>query len=572
MVLKIFLPFFLLISLPSWESANACEKGFSAGEVFISFAKKQLGKSFEKKIGPEWSEKIIENVKHWNRTEASQFLDFLIDRIGKEKAADWLMLSTDFPKMSVNQLMKKIAAYDQINKEIITSILKQAHRISLPAFLKGNNINNVKKIYFLIESYIGEQGAVYLLSDPTTYKIFSKSNPNEIKKVIDFVDDYTQKHALIIDTLNNRVDYFRQIISLPSDQAHMSHIKFNNLSELKEFGKLIFKKLRELDKEIEEKNLLPKDDLAVDTSRFNLKLIQLSRIATMFSAYFKSNFQNLKDTVAILEQYIKPEEIANMMMNSTTIYSVNPRNLKAVIDLLKKAHSIPSQENIHEVKERILKKIEEERQKGNIDSDLAKPITKIIEQMNKPPLKPEAFISYMIRKYSGYFLLADPINMKKVMDLLEKNYTKNKWNVILQPNSRHKEIQLGLLLADPVHLEKVLNIFEKYLEKDEIIYIIIHKFTDISMIKEDKIDHFTKVVEILGTHIDIKDVLAHRIIELLENDVFSSEIYYTLTKISNTSDPNTMKKSLTELSLLEFIPSIQEVENSMAEEPSATLH
>ena len=395
MILKILLPFFLFISFPLWSFANSCENGFPSGEVFITFAKKQLkesGRSFEKLLGPKWVANIAENTKHWTHIEASQFLNFLINRIGAKAALQNLMSFSDFPKMSINQLMKKIAAYDKINKEIITSILK--NRIPLSPFLQGNNINKVKRIYLLIESYIGEQGAVYLLSHINTYEIFFESNPNTMKKVIIFVDEYTKKYGFVTDTLENRVNYFRQFVSLPRKQQKPSKIQISNFSELKAFSGLIFKKLRELDTKIKEKS-----EEGIPTDKLNLQLIHLQLIQTrqagsLFSAFSKANFHDLKETVAVLEQYIKPEEIAKMIMdkNITFIYSANPQNLKSIIDLLKKAHSVPLQKNIYEVKERMSKKIEEERQKGNIESYLAEAMTKNIEQINEPPLKPEEFI------------------------------------------------------------------------------------------------------------------------------------------------------------------------------------
>lgn len=483
-----------------------------------------MGKSFEKKMEPKWSEKIIDNTKHWTRPETSQFLELLIN-------------------------------------------------------------------------LFGEQGAVYQLSHNNIYKIFSVSNPNEIKKVIDFIDDYTKKYGVITDTLENRVNYFRQFVSLPRKQQNSSKIQISNFSELKEFSDSISKKLRELDTEIEEKSSEElRRDASIFVNRLNLQLIQSNQVGSLFSSFSKTNVKNLKETVAILEQYIRPEEIAKMMMDKHTqsIYLTNPQNLREVINILKTAHSVPLQENINEHKERMLKKIETATKKGTIEPGVAKPITTIIEQMTEPPLKPEELISYMIREYNTSLLSANPEHVRDTMAILEKSYiSKGNWRLILQPRQqkeiqrnpiftdptsqtgRHSEIQHGILLANPIYLQKVLNVFEKYLERDHIIYLIIHKFEDISMIRDKEIlDYFIKTVEILGTHIDIKDTLEQRISELLEDSVFSVEIYNALTEMSSTSDRNIMKKSLTELPLSEFSLSIQEAENSMTEKPPdpTTLH
>ena len=181
----------------------------------------------------------------------------------------------------------------------------------------------------------------------------------------------------------------------------------------------------------------------------------------------------------------------------------------------------------------------------------------------------------MIREYSIELLEVNPNHLKDVMAILEKNdyISKGEWSFILQPR-KYSKIQHGLLLADPVYLQKVLNVFEKYLPKENIINLIVHKFADISIIKEsgfmnkEIFNHFIKVVEILGTHIKIKDVLLERIEELIDNHGFSSEIYNALSEMSSTSSSDTMKKSLTKLPLSEFTLSIYEVENSMTEKPS----
>lgn len=575
MFLRLFLSCFLLVLLPQLSFANSCEKRFANKEVFIAFVKKQLkesGKSFETLLDPEWVANITKNTKHWTHVEASQYLNFLINRIGEKAALQRLEFSPDFPKMRVSDFIKKVAAYDQINKEIITAVLKA--RIPISLFLQEKSIQKVKKTFPLIESYIGTEGAIYLISHHTMFTLFFKSKPYVIRKIIDFVDDYTQKHASVTDTLNNRADYFRQFVSLPYSQARISNIKLNNVSELKEFSKLIYEKLRELDKEIGEREL-DSTTFNIMTNRMNLNLIQSSKIASMFTAYSTANIKNLKETVAILEQYIKPEEVAHMMLNSTAIYSVKPQKLKEVIDILKKAHSVTPPENIHAVKERMLKEIEEKRKEiENIDPDLVQPTIKAIENMSEPPLKPEQFISYMIREHKDFLLSANPTHIKDVMAILEKDYIhKDKWRFVLQPN-KQKEIHAGLLFANPIHLQKVLNVLEKYLEKDDIFLLITEQFINISAINRDTLDSFIKVVDILGTHIEVKEVLNQRISELLADSYLTPEIYNTLTTISSTSNHNSMKQFLTELPILEFAPSVQEMRNSMSENPSepTTLH
>ena len=579
MFLKFFLSFFLCISLPIYAFANFCEKGFSAGDVFISFVKKQVGSKHLETERPTWSAVIIEDAKHWTREEASQLLDFLINRVGEEGAAGWLMSPSQIPKMSVNSFIKKITAYDKIDKKITSSILIN-YNIPTSSVLTANNVRKVKKMFHLIESYIGKQGALYLLGHHhSAYEIFFKSNFNETKKIIDFIDEYSKKHGFVMDTLHGIVDYFRRFTSPPQI------IPLLNFSELKEFGKLISEAIKEKEETGEIHETADIRNTATSSVRGIIYIVKddiYDKAALLFSAFSKANFQKLKETVAILEEYIDPVEVANMMMmrrNKTAIYSVDPQNLNEVINILKKAHTFP-QDSIKVIKERRLKEIEDEIEKGNIKPDLIQPATELIEQMTEPPLKPKEFIIYMLRQYTNELLSINPTRLKDVMTLLEENYiSKSDWRAILQP-WEYREIQTGLLLANPTYLQKVIDVFEKHLGTDIAFYLIIHQFTIISLIKKSNLfgqgefNDFIKTVEILGTHIDIKDVLIERIVELVNNYVFSSEIYNTLTEISSKSDRNTMKKSLTELSLLEFIPSREEFENSIAEKPAdtTTLH
>ena len=564
MFLKFILPSFLFISLPILVFAYPCEKGFLPAEIFISFTKKKMGKAFEKELGADWSAKVTQNTKHWTHTEASQFLDFLLNRIGEKATVERLKYFPDFPQVSYKDFIKKITVYDKIDKKIINSVLKSGE-ISLSLFVTKDFPQEMIR---LVENYIGIQGVVYLLSNPITYEMFFTADPREMKKVIDFTDRYTKKHVFSTDTLQNRLNFFEVLAtSFPLPQIRMSDIRFTNFSELIEFSKLIFTKLREADEKIEDETATEKTLNLHLPNRVVLRYIINTLIAPFFSAYSQTSFNNLKETVDILEQYIKPEEIANMMVNKAEIYSVNSKNLKETIDILQKAHSIPSQENIYEAKERMLKEIESARTTGNAESNLVVPLITIVGQMSAPPFNPKGFIAYMIRQYKIDFLLANPTHIKEVMAILEKYIPRHHWSFILQPQ-KFKEIQYGLLLANPNDLQKIIDAFEKHLERGEVVYLILNHFTAISMIKEKTSESFLRIVETLKTHVDAKSIRIAHIEELLEHYFFIPEIDSTLSKTSAISNYNTMKKILTELPILEFSSSMQETENSIKKDAS----
>lgn len=564
MFLNFFLPCFLFFSLPSWVFANTCEEGFSSGEVFISFIKKRIRGSVEKELKPNWSKKIIKKTKHWTRTEALQFLDFLINRIGEKETLQKLIFFPDFPNTGFNDFIKKIPIYDQINKEIITAILTE-HIIPISLFLQAENIRKIQKIYPLMESYIGKQGAIYLLID--LHKVFFKTNPNETRKVIDFINDYTKKHALITDTLNNRVDYFRQFISYltspPFFQVDISDIKFSNFRELKEFSKLILKKSRKLhEKRIETKKVeretteTPQNNTMEDVV---LMHTINTKIASMFVAYSKAKLRNLKKTVAILEQYIKPEEVASIMMNSTEIYSVNPKHLKKVINILKKAHSVSIDSSITEAENKLKTMI-------TMGPEYLSILNKVLTQPTPPTINLKELINFIMKKNIDSLLSANPTYLKNTITILNTYFSKEMVALILHDKTDwHQQLHSDLLqAAKSKHLQKVITFIEKFLKKDEINYIITRHYLNTTHLLPKiwirKSAVFIKIVGILKSHIDQKSVLLRLVKEIIEIDSFLiSELHDDLVKMNDTLDHNTMKKLLTEVPILELSPQIQEL-------------
>ena len=243
--LKVLLPFFLFFSIPTWVFAISCEDVFSSGsgEIFISFIKKQMGKKFETELPANWSDKIVEKTKHWTRAEASQFLDFLINRRGDLSTVEHLKSLADLSNtINFKDFMNKVNFYDQINKNIVDELLNR-EREEFEFLLTNNDVNTVKiqQLNQITENYIGKTGASYVMRDLILDRgdELNNSNPREIRNVINFVDSYTKKHGVVIDTLNNRVDFF-QTIYIPTTGSNRPlvfkvkiKVTFGDFSELR---------------------------------------------------------------------------------------------------------------------------------------------------------------------------------------------------------------------------------------------------------------------------------------------------------------------------------------------------
>ena len=578
MFLKLFLFSFFLISLPNWSFANPCEKGFTNKEVFIAFAKKQMGKeAFEKELGSEWVTHITENIKHWTHIEASQFLNFLISRTGEQKTLERIKSLSGLSGVTAfNNLMKKVNLYDKIDKDIIDTLLH--HPDLFMVFMRNNNLNErrILQAKEFIADYLGEAGASYVMRhwftnpESTTYQV----RPHIINRIIDFVSSYTQKHGKTTDNLEERRNYFKEFTSLKQEQQKISKIRFGNFSELRVFTKLISEVMRKKDEAIEAK-IASNDIERANAYGFkglhtlSLRYILQIRVTELFSAIFKTNFNNLKKTVAILEQYITPSEVADMMMHRTDIYSVDPIQLQQVINILKKIHGTFSKGLGAEV----LDSLEKMAIEMNIPMEQRDILIQYAKNLfrSTTPLGPNTFIAYLIREAPD-LLAVNPINLKKVITIFENYMGKGVMAFILQPPEAdfNKRIQNGLFNADANHLQKIITALEKHLKKSEMQVIVGYYFYELSYIKAES-DAFTKIVEIFNTHIDQNPILLKRIMNLLEIDYYSiPEIYSALEKMNNTLDHKQMKKLLTEVTLTELIPTTQVEFNPTTQEVEYT--
>ncbi len=581
MLLKVFLSFFMFFSLSTWVFANPCEEAFSSsGSVFVSFVKKQMGKEFETELPANWSAQVTENTKHWTPAEASQFLDFLIHREGELSALKHIKSLAYFPNIiSFRDLMDKINFYDQIHRDIVHELLSgNRTEESFDSLITNNNVNKVKiqQVSQIIEKYIGKAGVPYVMRDLILDmgEELSHSNPKEIGRVIDFVDRYTKKHGVVTDTMDNRVSFFKQFVSLPREEQKPSKIRFSNLSELKEFSELVSKAVREKEREIatDARTTALKEQTGASAvysltriSTFSLQFVMRIKVINLLSAYHNLRLSDLKKTIRILELYLEPAEVADILMNKPDIYMMDPKRLKEVIVILETAYNIPFylQRDMDEMLGVI---VNDAAMRGH-KKLTSKERKAIINHLNKTS---KAFINYLLRNRTEDLLLTNPTHLENTISILERYVGKTGVALILRMEG-FADYHRDILMTNPDYIQKVINVLEKYFEKDEMTAIVGDHFSAMGKIKDS--DAFTEIVEILGARIDQRSIFFKRITELLKIgyeffplDEVMLEIRNALIKMSNTLDHRQMKKILENTHLSELSPLVREMKERESEE------
>ena len=603
MFTQLFLSFFLLISFPTWVFANTCEGAFSNEEIFISFAKKQRGEAFEKELGTNWAKEISENTKHWTPKEVSQFLDFLVNRIGEHNTLETIYyVSFAISEIRFNDLMNMIRSYDQISKDIIDTLIYIAsgadfYNDSFTTFIQ-NHIANKKKTWQLsrlLESYIGGTSTASIISSLSIHDI----NLNEMRKVIHFVNDYTRKHGTVTDTLENRTHHFRQYISQdlspdlspkeygPHQWLRRKLTRFGNFSELLEFSRWVFEALREAQETILRdisKKTGTDEFFEAQKQKMRLRYSLVSKSINIFYALSKATLRNIKKTTDIFEEYITPEEIAISMIQKGSIYLANPKNIQETINILKDEYTINILKEVYNVPTD--KMVSEAKHELVASHEGIHMLNKLFERAARRPItSPRELITFIMRKNIDALLSASPTYLKDTIDILSTYLSRKMVAIILQNKTKwYQQAHYDLLAAaESNNLQKIITALEKSFEKEEITNIII----DYALGTSDSLsnllpttwltdpDLFIKTLEILTTHLDQKPILLERVNELMTMDSSStSELHKALKEMNYQLDPNTMKKLLTQFSLSELNPEthiIQSLREDEQPDPSS-LH
>ncbi len=81
------LSFFILFLTfsPIVFSSTVCENTFSSASLaFIDYARKHLGRNWQKKMDADWEKQIKEHATNWTYENAIEFLNFLENHMGRE--------------------------------------------------------------------------------------------------------------------------------------------------------------------------------------------------------------------------------------------------------------------------------------------------------------------------------------------------------------------------------------------------------------------------------------------------------------------------------------------------------
>ena len=559
MVLLKILPIFLLIFISSWTSTTPCEDGFSPDKVLISFAKKQMGeKVFEKELGTQWSEKMTQKTKDWNREEASQFLDFLTHRFGEENTLEVLKAFSEFEgTITPGEFINRVHFYDQINKNIVNHTL--LFHADFNMLMTNSNPTHIRRIHSLIESYIGAEGASYVMWHLLIYRdMLREAYSTEMRKVMQLVEYYTNKHGVTTDTPTHRADFFREW-TLHTNR-NPADIKFRNFMEFLTFNKTAAETLREKTQG-EEDNIHGRGNMDMFQLQFELYL----KIFPLFSGFYYANYRNLKKTIKILKQYITPAEIAELLINEPGIYIVDPKRLQEVIDIFKSIHEGVEYTGPETLETKLTNSISlyisyfiafsfypEKR------SDLADYID--IQSGQKRKLK--EFIGSIIRTHRDAFLLADPTNLTNTTNTLASFIEKNSISTALktEENNISGPFQRALLkagISDVNYMERIIHLLEPHLTSLEIAKIITKHLPSILKINnEQSINTIEDILRVFDKYINKQDIFLQRIEELFELDSeLIPELLKRLTDMANTSDHKTMEKKLSSLPLSEILSS-----------------
>lgn len=202
-------------AFPSKKASSSAKKQVSAGDIFLDFAKKQLGKKWAKTMGKDWLEKITRATAKWSPEEAQKFLEFLRSRIGEENTIKRIKSTSYFPYMNYRSFMEKVTLYEQyIGEEGVTNRL---HR-SLGGFHKGQ-VNEIRSGVEFLKSYIGEEMTIQKMEQDL--QVLSSIKSERLKLVVDLIEGYLGKETMV-----QRVIKDLRVLSPLKSEDLQSNIEF----------------------------------------------------------------------------------------------------------------------------------------------------------------------------------------------------------------------------------------------------------------------------------------------------------------------------------------------------------
>ena len=260
----------------------------TAGSVFIDFAKKVLGTSYEEKLGSEWENQIINYTKYWTAEDSYQFLSFLESRIGSRDTINAIKNASYLRFSNIKSFKERVDLYSQyIGEEAVNTRLKQ----SLGGYQSGKGkIRLIRSNIEFIMSYVNnEKEAINIMKNHIYTFSVARDDVHNLPNMLQLLETYISKKEVIVllETASN----FRALLKTP-----LSKLK-DNISFLKKY--------------------LDEDQIA-----FMIKKNCQSVIT--------NNFKEIKDNIIFLEYYLNNDQIAFTIKKS--FYGVKTNSLKGIKD------------------------------------------------------------------------------------------------------------------------------------------------------------------------------------------------------------------------------------------------
>ena len=482
--------------------------------------------------------------------------------------------------------------YDQISKDILEALLYQMNEHTMEAvdyflmFVKNYTLDKVKarKLGKALVGYFGGVGVAHVMGRLPIHEV----DLQEIGKVMDFINAYIRRHGDVPNISENRVNFFREVVSMDISQKRPKII-LKNFDELKQFAGVLVEEIRRRDAN----NTTVRDMSDLLNNILTLKLLEV-KVNGVFYGLSLVRKSTVIETVRILEEYIEPKEVARLMVNVPEIYLANPKHLAEVINILKQERDLPSDGVI----------LGSEGKMEMVDSHRVGVsfMEHVFATQMLPVMSPKELIAVIMKENIGYLLLANPIYLQNTINILKKYLTQLDVALMLRYRTdQHVLFQRDLLeMASTDSLQKIVTALEKIFEKHEITEILVKNFfhglfklrNSFAELAEDNPagvsttlatdffpriwiqtpDQFINIVSLFRTYIHNRSVLLQRVYELIEEiDPYSiGDLYNALVRMSRAQGYEQMAGILnSNISLSELSPKMQEtkmIENMISKE------
>ncbi len=202
-------------SHPSYSSLaleQACASSFSSAEdIFIGFVKEKSAVS----VNPVWETRISKALQKtlWKASQAENWLEEMIQRIGEDNTLALLKTPSYFLTMTYRGFQEKVTLYKEyLGEEGVNHRLQK----SLAGFHFGNT-QEIKAVVDYLKSYMGgnpeqAEALIHNMIQKNPFP-FSIARLSELKSVVEYMEHYMgenpeQARALVRDMIQKNLQPF----------------------------------------------------------------------------------------------------------------------------------------------------------------------------------------------------------------------------------------------------------------------------------------------------------------------------------------------------------------------------